>query len=250
MENIPKINFVTETPASTWILRRWCEEWSKRIPNSSITSLIPSYDADVNIFVNYALYKPVGKTICVFTHREDDSRGMKFDAIARQCNWCFGQSDYTMSLLPEDKSSKLSVGIGEHFYKDRPLRLGVVGRYYPSGRKRTHWIPKLNEIEGVEVVFTDGKWEYEDMPDFYDEFDYILVTANKEGGPMTPLESQARYKPLIVPVGVGWCDEFPAIRYQTYEELEQIVRGLIPNRDRWEGGATQIIEKARQLCYK
>jgi len=50
------INFVTE-PAPYWILGKWCEEFIKHIPDSTITAMHPDPRADVNVFVNYALYR-------------------------------------------------------------------------------------------------------------------------------------------------------------------------------------------------
>jgi hypothetical protein len=72
--------------------------------------------------------------------------------------------------------------------------------------------------------------------------DYILITASNEGGPMIVPESIAVGKPLIMPKGVGWCDEYPGIRYEKFEELENIVKGLVYDFDTYEKSAKTLMK--------
>lgn len=246
-ENGLKINFVTENPPY-WILGQWCHQYQKHIPGSTITHMAPDFDADVNVYVNYALFKfktPSSKSICVFTHREKDGRQYQFDNIAKQCDWCFGQSDYTMSFLPPEKSSKLTVGLPDMYEKE--IVIGMAGRRYSSGRKRIEWGEEVNKIPGVKVVFTDGKIPYHEMTDFYDSCDYILITSEMEGGPMSIKEALARGK-MVISTKVGWYNEFPILTYDTLPELLDLVKKLVISYDEFEIGARQIVEKAAELC--
>ena len=240
------INFVTEPKNQTWILRRWCEEYQKRIPNSTISAFVPNYSADVNVFVNYALYTPAKNSICVFTHRERDERKSDFDRISKECDWCFAQSYNTLDLLPIEKSSILKIGVGEHFHRDKPLRVGVAGREYETGRKRYEWIKDLN-IYGIEIVWSNGNVEYEKMAEFYDSIDLLLITGDeREGGPMCVIEALARGK-MVMSTNTGWAWEYPVIRYDTFEQLKANLERLVIPRDLWDTGAKQIVEKSEEL---
>lgn len=246
-----KINFVTEPAKNKWILRRWCEEWSKYIPDSEITSLPMSY-ADAHIYVNYALFKQTNAIdIAYFTHKEKTPplSGI-FEMVAEQADWCFGQSDYTMRMLEPHttKATKIRPGVHDIFIQDRPLRIGVVGREYDSGRKRTDWISELRSaVPNSEILYTDGKIPFEEMPKFYESIDYLLITAEIEGGPMPVVEALATYKPVIAPVGVGWCDEFSCIRYHSLADLREVLYNLVPDYRQWEKSAQQMVEIVNKL---
>lgn len=241
-----RINFTTERQPY-WILGRWAEEYAERIPGATITSLTPDRRADVNVFINYALYRPGPyKSICVFTHREN-GRGpaRRFDAVSRDCDWCFAQSDYTMSLLPSDKSSQLKIGVGRQFYRDE-IVIGVSGRPYKSNRKRFNWAKELEGIEGIRIMWTNGRIPYDAMADFYRAVDYVLVTSETEGGPMCIKEAVAMGKPVIT-TRVGWHNEFSLLTYDSLDELKALVRKLVLTRDEWDRGASQIADKAAEL---
>lgn len=242
-----RINFVTE-PKPYWILGRWAEEWAKRIPNATISAYEPVKGADVNVFVNYALYRPTNSIdLCVFTHREYDHRAKQFDDVAKECHWCFAQSFNTLDLLPIEKSSILKVGIGESFYLDRPLRIGIAGKEHETGRKRLEWARSLSDIQGIEILWSNGKIPYDDMPKFYDSIDAILITSDdREGGPMCVLEALARGK-MVISTNTGWAWEYPVIRYDTLEQLKATLNNLVIKRDLWDVGAKQVVDKATDL---
>jgi hypothetical protein len=241
-----KINFTTEKKPY-WILGRWAKEFARRIPGATITHLTPNRQADVNVFINYALYrKGPYKSICVFTHMERDKRLSKlFNNISRNCDWCFAQSDYTMSLLPKNKSTKLKIGVGEQFYK-KEIVLGVCGRPYRSNRKRMEWAKALEAIDGISIKWTNGSLAYDELADFYRSVDYILVTSEIEGGPMCIKEAVAMGKPVIT-TKVGWYNEFPTLTYDTLDELKIIISKLAVNKDDWDKGARQLADRAAKL---
>ncbi len=239
-----RINFVTE-PKPYWILGRWCEEWAKHMPDTTISASLNRM-ADVNIFCNYALFDVsnyFGKTVSIFTHRELHNFELqrKFDAAAVQSSWCVAQSIPTAKLLPAFKTTIIHPCVGEHFMKG-PIKIGVVGRDYESGRKRFEWLEELRKIDGVEIIHTNNL-PYEIMDHFYSAIDYLLITAENEGGPMPVTEALAMKKPVIAPRGVGWCDEYTTIKYDnTLDSLITVVKGLIVSRDGWEVGAKRLLE--------
>lgn len=242
-----QIHIVTEKKSQRWILRPWSEALARELPNASVgTNIDPS--AEVNIFINYALYKPAqGITAAVFTHREHQGPLRAFfDNVAQQVDWCFAQCLITAALLPVGKTTILPLYPDPMFYKDPSLVLGVVGRPYKSGRKRMEWIEDLEQIQGVEVWVAGGKVSLEDMPTFYDSVDYLVILADNEGGPQPVLEALARGKPVIAP-NVGYCWEYPVLRYTTKENLLALVRKLILPRNGWRQSALVIQKVFRGL---
>lgn len=246
------IHFVTEPEGNKWILRRWVEEWVKYLPGATIDTCVNVY-ADVNVFCNYALYSPgVTKKISIFTHREkhDEELQLIFDIAAENSDWCFAQSLITLSYLPPSRSSLLRPSVGAGFFSPGKLRLGIVGRNYPTGRKNFHWIDSLKDMLGekIDFIFTDGLVPYDMMPEFYRNIDYLLITANNEGGPIPLVEALAMKKPVIAPKNVGWCDEFSTIKYDgTLMGLVNVLEGLVIPRDGWEVGASKIYKVAESL---
>jgi hypothetical protein len=236
------INFVTESKQSSWILRPICEEYQKLIPQSTITDLIPDDTADINIFVNYKLYTDTPtKTVGYFTHKEDNS----FDVVSGLVDYCIAMSNRTATLLPKDKTTVIEPSV-DPMYLGNDIKIGWVGREYDNNRKRSTWLESLGKIEGVNIYATNGKIPKDKMPLFYKDMDYILITASNEGGPLPHLESLAVGTPVIAPKNVGWCDEYPAIRYETYEELENLLKSLVI-KDTWKQGADKITEICSNL---
>lgn len=240
-----KIQIITETEGQSWILRPWSEALAKELPNTQIGTAI-NKSADVNFFINYALYQPVDSiTLAMFTHRERDGRGQVFDNVARSVDWCFAQCNITAALLPAEKTSTLLPGLTNTAFYKKPLVLGVVGRQYPSGRKRMSWMEDLRSIKDIEVRHAKNTLAKE-MPAFYDRIDYLVILADNEGGPQPVLEALARGKPIIAP-NVGYCWEYPVLRYNTKEELLNIVRSLVIPKDLWKQAAKNILTVLKEI---
>lgn len=243
-----RIRIVTEKESQRWILRRWSEALARELPDASVGTTIDP-QAAVHLFINYALYQPVpaGIVAAVFTHRERQGRlATLFDKVAQQVDWCFAQCKITAALLPSDRTTILPTFPEATFYKDPPLVLGVVGRSYRGGRKRMSWLEDLRMIKGIEVRTTWGRIPAEEMPSFYDGIDYLVVLADNEGGPQPVLEALARGKPVIAP-NVGYCWEYPVLRYATKDELLGILRELILPRGGWKHSAQVILEVLGRL---
>ena len=101
-------------------------------------------------------------------------------------------------------------------------------------------------IPGVEVRTTGGKVAWEDLPAWYDGLDYLAVISENEGGPKPVVEALARGVPVIAP-DVGYCWEFPVIRYDTKEELLDIVRRLVMPGDGWARTGAHVQEVHERL---
>ena len=245
-----KINFVTE---KSWVPRVYSEEFSKRIPNSTV-SLEPDESADVNIFIPYYLYKPCNtRKIAFYTHKEEGT-AEHFNKIALLVDYCIAMCTKTANLIPTDKKKVIQVypseQFHEEFYMEGKLRFGIVGKFCPSGRKRMEFIEELAKIQDIDVVVADGNIPFEEMPAFYYRLDYLVVISDNEGGPMPVIEALAMHKPVIAPdVGFAW--NYPVIRYDgTKEGLIDTIKRLIIPRDGWDNSAKELLEIVNEVCQK
>ena len=244
-----KINIVTE-PAPGWILRMLSENWCKRLPNCSITDMRPDPTADINFYVNWAIFKPELKTkvdVGYFTHKENEV----FDTKAHQMDYCIAMSKKTLYLLPPGKSEVIPPnGLGDE-YKDQKnkIKFGVVGREYSSGRKNFNIIQDLKKIPNSDFFITNGRLSKFELVNFYKEIDYLLITATNEGGPVPVLEALSMGVPVIAP-DVGWCWEYPVIRYNNTEELFTIIKSLcrFNNVDKsWEDSTNKLLDIFKKI---
>jgi len=236
-----KLNIVTETKQQRWVLRNVADDLARVIPGAVVSTKV-NPEADVNMFVNYALYEPVNTMVtALFTHRETTGPVKdRFDTVAKEVNHCFAMNMHTLKLLPVHKSSLMWVWPSPLFYKDK-LVIGVCGRDYKSGRKRMSWIDELRNIPFVEVRTTEGKLAWEDMPAYYDGLDYLVVISDNEGGPIPVVEALARGCPVIAP-DVGYCWDFPVLRYTTKGQLLSIVKSLIISSTSWEETGKRVTQ--------
>lgn len=86
---------------------------------------------------------------------------------------------------------------------------------------------------------------------FYAAIDYLVVTSTEEGGPMPVLEAIARGVPVIAP-NVGWCWEFPVLRYAVgeYEALRQVLEQLTapPSWEHWGHAHARLFASLRKVA--
>jgi hypothetical protein len=219
-----KINIVTYSPLE-WVLGMITENWCRHLPDCSISTKQPDHTADINFYVNWGTFKPEQKTkidVGYFTHREN----CRFDRSAAQMDYCIAMCEKTLSLLPPHKSSIVRNGIGEEYINQKSeVVFGIAGRDYHSGRKNFNVISELNSIPNSKFIKTGGRFSKSEMVEFYKCIDYLLVTATNEGGPVPVIEALTMGVPVIAP-DVGWCWEYPVIKYKDFDELHAIVTSL------------------------
>ena len=79
--------------------------------------------------------------------------------------------------------------------------------------------------------------------------DYLLILSNNEGGPVPLLEAFATGAPVIAP-DVGWCWEYPIIKYQEIDELINIIKTLssqINTEKIWEESSNDLLKIFKNL---
>ncbi len=91
---------------------------------------------------------------------------------------------------------------------------------------------------GIEWHFTGEGWpgqsimySAEEMPNFYNNIDYLLIPSSYEGGPMSLLEALACGREVIAPP-IGFVSQYPHIEYKTgdSEDLRLVLKELVKQR--------------------
>ncbi len=205
-------------------------------------------------------------TLCFFTHEErDEVRKAMFWRSAEAAEVCICQSPRYSRLLETKYPQKvviISPGIDLERYRPE-VKIGVVGRTYDSGRKGETLISKLMDLPGIKWHFTGSGWPQQsvalssdEMPRFYNEMDYILISSLYEGGPMCALEALACGVEVIAP-DVGWMSELPHIPFTLGDasSLRNVLEHVVNKRtslrqsvldrtiDRWIEGHDTVFQR-------
>jgi hypothetical protein len=244
------MNIVTKTG---WILERLsrellaipgvslnCGEGERKAMKGGPNYYLPAKD--------FKRFPADGWRIGLYTHGDSG-----FDVI-REFEVCLAMNQSMAGRLAEAGARKIRVIRPGAPWKQERVTFGVVGRVYNDGRKGEGFV--ANAIAaGFSFVACStpkkiratsrGIWpcpvthsaESEDSRRaFYQSIDYLVVTSLDEGGPMPVLEAIASGVPVIAP-DVGWCWEFPVIRYVRgdWESLKSVLMALThpPSWSEW-----------------
>jgi len=237
------VNIITEDESKAWILRRCAREIQKKYPEITINGS----PRPLTYVINYALHKNAsGVTVGHYTHLEESGVFRKrfidtiplFDYYVAMCK-------KTAGLLLEHGADPRRVSVVRQGCDERVRKepvFGIVGRTYPSGRKGEHLVEKMI-ASNYKIKAWGRGWNVDDtisdfdaLPDFYRGIDYLVVTSLNEGGPIPVIDAIAAGVPVIAP-DVGWCFEFPVIRYDVgdWESLNGVLMRLTnpPTWDSW-----------------
>jgi glycosyltransferase involved in cell wall biosynthesis len=208
---------------NAWILRRLARYLIDRLPYVHGAPWRPSAvrEFDLTYYVNYQLCrrpraplrravfwrKPRSRLVgAFFPHREGNDF---FDEVARELDFCVAPSARYANYLREhcNPSSHL-IYHGVELDRFTPkLRLGFVGRRYATGRKGDVLLRAVEKLPYVELRATEGKLSDAEIPGFYRDLDYVLITSSIEGGPLCFQEGLASGKPILS-TDVGMVSEF------------------------------------------
>jgi len=212
---------------NAWILRRLAGYLVDNLPYVHGAPWRPSAVShfDITYYVNFQLYRrpkaPLRRRLlwreprtrlvgAFFPHREQDGEeAAEFDAIASRVNFCVAPSARYADYIREHCNPNAHL-IHHGIPLDRftpKLRLGFVGRRYATGRKGDELLQAVSALPFVELVCTDGRLRDEEIPAFYQQIDYVLITSSIEGGPLCFQEGLLSGKPIIS-TDVGMVSEF------------------------------------------
>lgn len=208
-------------PTDNWILEKLARVLVAKLPYASFSPWEPTRNGPPGLayYVNYGLFQGPTSLIDVgfFTHR-DDSQG--FLERARAMDYCVSMARTTADWLTAQgirNGCHISMGFDQLRYRPR-LVLGVVGRT-DHPRKGKTLIDAVRQMPFVEVRTTEGNFGEEELCDFYQAVDYVLIASTVEGGPMCLLEGLGFGKPVIAPEDVGIvpeiADDSSVLRFRT-----------------------------------
>jgi glycosyltransferase involved in cell wall biosynthesis len=185
-----------------------------------------------------------GPVIGLYTHGET-----AFDIVDRFA-LCVTMNQAMAARLREAGAERVvTIRPGVEF-PPRRLVFGVCGRVYAKRRKGEHLVREAVAAGFDFRACTDFRQRGTEPPcrvthsigsrsEFYRSIDYLVVTSLDEGGPMPVIEAIAHGVPVVAP-DVGWCWEFPVIRYErgSWRSLRSVLRGLsrVPTWEDWREG--------------
>ncbi len=212
-----------------WILARAAWEIARYIPKISMNGS----PGVLNYFINYAQYENMpGASAALYTHLEEKGHWRKFfiDSIPKvdhHIAMCEDTADIVRDYTDKDVHI-IHCGVEER----RPLRFGVAGRTYKTGRKGEYLIKHMVD-EGYIVSALGPGWPCPEVSmtrsEFFEGLDYYVVSSLNEGGPFPVLDALAHGVPVIAP-DVGWCWEYSTLRYEkgSWNSLHKVLKGLKP----------------------
>jgi glycosyltransferase involved in cell wall biosynthesis len=207
---------------NAWILRRLAQYLIDGLPYVHGAAWRPSAlrQFDLTYYVNYQLWRrpkhPLRRRVlwrrprsglvgALFPHREGDD----FDEAARALDFCVAPSARYADYLREHcnpNSHLIHHGIELDRFTPK-LRLGFIGRRYTTGRKGDELLRAVAALPYVELLSTEGNLSDDEVPGFYQQLDYVLITSSIEGGPLCFQEGLASGKPILS-TDVGMVTEF------------------------------------------
>ena len=245
---------------NAWILRRLARYLVDGLPYVQGATWRPSAvkHYDITYYVNFQLYRrpraPLRRKLlwrparsrfvgAFFPHREAEDReadvreadANEFDQIARRMDFCVAPSARYADYIREHCNPNAHLihhGIELERFVPK-LRLGFIGRRYGTGRKGDELLKAVSELPYVELLCTDGKLSDAEIPAFYQQIDYVLITSSIEGGPLCFQEGLLSGKEIIS-TDVGMVSEFrgsPGVHiYQNRTELIRLLEQKLEAR--------------------
>ena len=221
-----------------WILETLAKKLKSALPYVQYDEDADSA-ADIQYYMTYgartARTSPI--EVAYFAHLEqDNSTAKRFFDVARNVDYCVCHSKPYEAILKDNGISNvrtISPGVDLERFVPK-VKIGVVGRTYHTGRKGEALLAQVMDVPGIEWHFTGTGWpgpalnlRDDQMSDFYNSMDYILVPSLYEGGPMSVVEALACGCEVIA-TPVGWVPEFPHIEYKTgdVDDLRRVLNDL------------------------
>lgn len=251
-----KVNVISDN--RSWILKRMATESINHPDIEGVVSRKVDPTADINYFVNYALFKPVATPVaCYFTHFED-----KFASEWKRAERaCSGAVFMAHRYKPNCKLSVFIPPTGLD-YQHEDFTIGIVGAQYTNGRKGEDRILEIaNALKDLPICwhFHGGNWHIlkdlreidsnhsfkttewksdKDSIEFYKNINLYFTAAKLEGGPVPALEA-AKVGCEMLTFDVGNTElwgEFSNI-VTSVDEAISFIRAKV-----------ELHEKRRKLC--
>lgn len=231
-----KVNIIH--PEDGWILENLARKLNSGLEYTTLNSTQDTYNKfDINYYINYLKFKKKTKAndVVWFTHldEDDEKHYSHFFWSLKHCNYCICHAKQYENLIRQEGQENVTTiqpGVDFDFFKPK-LKLGFVGRFSHYGyRKGRDLLDKVAELDFVDVISTEGKVLEQELPDFYQTLDYVIVTSKYEGGPMCLVEGLASGIPVIIPDDVGVAPELERglLKYKNsdFDSLHKLLLNL------------------------
>lgn len=227
-----KVNVVTK---HGWILGRLADELNFATVNCGEAERKADPEADLNYYMparDVMKYPCPGRAAGLYTH------GPTAFGIAERFEVCVTMNrSMARDLTAMTKARRIeTIRPGTEVPLRRPV-FGVLGRVYGKARKGANLVEEAvragfdfracSEPQRAKKPPCQISHPIEERSAFLDSIDYLVVTSTLEGGPMPVIEALAHHVPVIAP-DVGWCWEFPVIRYKrgSWKSLSEVLAAL------------------------
>jgi len=191
----------------------------------------PDPQAEVNIYFPYLEWRKHRMTstpsAAWFTHREvgTPAKVQLYDQAAQEIGLCVTPARmYAVELQKIGPTVHIPhpIELDKFIPVQRPANprpvIGVSGWVYKGGRKGEALVKRLYDQEsgrwdiqasgrGWPIPYRQYPWR--EMENYYRSLDVFLCTSFCEGGPVTMFEALACGIPVVIPHGVGQCDDLP-----------------------------------------
>ena len=245
----PSYNLVLRD--KNWVMENLANHFNKHIENCKISDHA-DYESDVNFYFNWHSFDPRCKfNVSYFTHIENGVKNLnRWHKIASLTDVCVVMGLKYSEEVPVHKRVVFHPPPFDPYSNDSPVKILIVGRRYQTGRKNYSIIKEIQErCSNVNITLTEGKMSEEELFQAYKETDYVLVTSKIEAGPMSVVEAISMRKPVIAP-NVGWCWEYPVIRYNNNENLISLINKLSFKNNDWKTRVTKCVEDIERIYGK
>lgn len=172
----------------------------------------------INYFIGQAGFREKTSKIDVvyFTHFENYNSSYyqteeHYLWAAKNCDYCVCHAYKYYDFLKRsgvENVQVISPGVDFNLFRPK-LVLSWVGRILDSTerRKGLDILSRVRELPWIELRLSNGKVPPSELPEFYNNSDYLLITSRDEAGPMSLLEALACGKRVICPRAIGQVDE-------------------------------------------
>jgi len=226
-----KVHIVLEDMREDWVIYRLAKYLSDQ--NGWTMGQSPAAWADCNLFFPYLCWRFSQWTrtasAAFFTHLESGNslKEGSWQECAKRVSLRVTMAEQYVARLEEyGPTINITPPVDLGLFKPAPRVdhpkpvVGTSGIVYKGGRKGEKLVARLAKEQGDRyLVKAAGKgwvvpvrWHpWQKMGRFYQGLDAFLCTSLIEGGPVTVLEALACGRPVVIPKGVGLCDELPDV---------------------------------------
>lgn len=235
----PKVHVTTEP---SWICRRLADHLKSLDGFRVRVTTDAPRDASLTYYLPYLFrefYRPVGKSVALFTHYESGSHKKRYDSIAGQVDHCIVLNNGHYQYLGQRVGFENVTRVHLPVKRDEKLPRLKVGWFHrsPDGyghRKRLDLLNSVKALDWVELVTSDGKLSQDQLYERMRYVDVFLTTSDYESGPVSLLEAMSLGKMAVLPFGVGLADEFVEV----------------PGVYRFHAGDADSLRRALETAYR